>query len=66
MMIQGFIGIGLFDYFLVYPSSFTHGKESDLGNGNHFVNEDSTICLNVYATYLMFLRMIIRFVNGLI
>ncbi|WP_232313739.1 MULTISPECIES: hypothetical protein [Bacteroides] len=40
-----------FDYFLVYPSSFTHGKESDLGNGNHFVNEDSTICLNVYATY---------------
>ncbi len=40
-----------FDYFLVYPSSFTHGKESDLGNGNHFVNKDSTICLNVYATY---------------
>ena len=40
-----------FDYFLVYPSSFTHGEESDLGNGNHFVNEDSTICLNVYATY---------------
>ena len=40
-----------FGYFLVYPSSFTHGKESDLGNGNHFVNEDSTICLNVYATY---------------
>lgn len=40
-----------FDYFLVYPSSFTHGKESDLGNGNYFVNEDSTICLNVYATY---------------
>lgn len=40
-----------FDYFLVYPSSFTHGKESDLGDGNHFVNEDSTICLNVYATY---------------
>ena len=23
-----------FDYFLVYPSSFTHGKESDLGDGN--------------------------------
>ena len=21
-----------FDYFLVYPSSFTHGEESDLGN----------------------------------
>ena len=40
-----------FDYFLVYPSSFTHGEESDLSNGNHFVNEDSTICLNVYATY---------------
>ena len=40
-----------FDYFLVYPSSFTHGKESDLGDGNHFVNEDSTICLNVHATY---------------
>ena len=40
-----------FDYFLVYPSNFTHGEESDLGNGNHFVNEDSTICLNVYATY---------------
>jgi len=40
-----------FDSFLVYPSSFTHGEESDLGNGNHFVNEDSTICLNVYATY---------------
>ena len=40
-----------FDYFLVYPSSFTHGEESDLGNGNHFVNEDSTICLNIYATY---------------
>lgn len=40
-----------FDYFLVYPSSFTHGEESDLGDGNHFVNEDSTICLNVYATY---------------
>ena len=40
-----------FDYFLVYPFSFTHGKESDLGDGNHFVNEDSTICLNVYATY---------------
>ena len=40
-----------FDYFLVYPSSFTHGKEPDLGDGNHFVNEDSTICLNVYATY---------------
>ena len=40
-----------FDYFLVYPSSFTHGKESDLGNGNHFVNEDSTICLNLYSTY---------------
>lgn len=40
-----------FGYFLVYPSSFTHGEESDLGNGNHFVNEDSTICLNVYATY---------------
>ncbi|WP_373146510.1 hypothetical protein [Bacteroides thetaiotaomicron] len=40
-----------FDYFLVYPSSFTHGEESDLGNGNHFVNVDSTICLNVYATY---------------
>lgn len=40
-----------FDYFFVYPSSFTHGEESDLGNGNHFVNEDSTICLNVYATY---------------
>ena len=36
---------------MVYPSSFTHGEESDLGNGNHFVNEDSTICLNVYATY---------------
>ena len=35
---------------MVYPSSFTHGEESDLGNGNHFVNEDSTICLNVYAT----------------
>ena len=40
-----------FGYFLVYPSSFTHGEESDLSNGNHFVNEDSTICLNVYATY---------------
>lgn len=40
-----------FDYFLVYPSSFTHGKESDLGDGNHFVNKDSTICLNVYAMY---------------
>jgi len=40
-----------FDYFLVYPSSFTYGEESDLSNGNHFVNEDSTICLNVYATY---------------
>lgn len=40
-----------FDYFLVYPSSFTHGEESDLGDGNHFVNKDSTICLNVYATY---------------
>ena len=37
-----------FGYFLVYPSSFTHGEESDLSNGNHFVNEDS---LNVYATY---------------
>ena len=36
---------------MVYPSNFTHGEESDLGNGNHFVNEDSTICLNVYATY---------------
>lgn len=40
-----------FDYFLVYPPSFTHGEESDLGDGNHFENEDSTICLNVYATY---------------
>ena len=40
-----------FDYFLIYPSNFTHGEESDLSNGNHFVNEDSTICLNVYATY---------------
>lgn len=40
-----------FDYFLVYPSNFTHGEESDLGDGNHFVNEDSTICLNVYTTY---------------
>ena len=40
-----------FDYFLVYPSSFTHGKEPDLGDGNHFVNKDSTICLNVYAMY---------------
>ena len=45
-----------FDYFLVYPSSFTHGEESDLGDGNHFVNEDSTICLNVYATYFDVLK----------
>ena len=36
---------------MIYPSNFTHGEESDLCNGNHFVNEDSTICLNVYATY---------------
>ena len=40
-----------FDYFLVYPSSFTHGEEPYLCDGNHFVNKDSTICLNVYATY---------------
>lgn len=32
-----------FDYFLVYPSNFKHGEEPDLGDGNHFVNEDSTI-----------------------
>lgn len=40
-----------FDYFLVYPSNFKHGEEPDLGDGNHFVNEDSTIRLKVYATY---------------
>lgn len=45
-----------FDYFLVYPSSFTHGKEPDLGDGNHFVNKDSTICLNVYAMYFDVLK----------
>ena len=52
-----------FDYFLVYPSSFTHGEESDLGNGNHFVNEDSTICLNVYATYFDVFKVILRVVD---
>lgn len=40
-----------FDYFLAYPSNFKHGEEPDLGDGNHFVNEDSTIRLYVYATY---------------
>lgn len=40
-----------FDYFLVYPSNFKHGEEPELGDGNHFVNEDSTIRLYVYATY---------------
>lgn len=45
-----------FDYFLVYPSSFTHGKESDLGDGNHFVNKDSTIYLNVCAMYFDVLK----------
>lgn len=40
-----------FDYFLVYPSNFKHEEEPDLGDGNHFVNEDSTIRLNAYATY---------------
>ena len=45
-----------FDYFLVYPSSFTHGKESDLGDGNHFVNNDSTIYLNVCAMYFDVLK----------
>lgn len=39
-----------FDYFLVYPSNFKHGEEPDLGDGNRFVNKDSTIRLNVYAT----------------
>ena len=45
-----------FDYFLVYPSSFTHGKETDLGDGNHFVNKDSTIYLNVCAMYFDVLK----------
>lgn len=40
-----------FNYLLVYPSNFQHGKESYLCDGNHFVNSDSTICLNVYASY---------------
>lgn len=45
-----------FDYFLVYPSNFKHEEEPDLGDGNHFVNEDSTIRLNAYATYFDVLK----------
>lgn len=56
IMIRGFIGIELLIIFLVYPSSFTHGKESDLGDGNHFVNKDSTIYLNVCAMYFDVLK----------
>lgn len=40
-----------FNYLLVYPSNFQHGEEPYLCDGNHFVNSDSTICLNVYASY---------------
>lgn len=56
IMIRGFIGIELLIIFWYIPLALHMGKESDLGDGNHFVNKDSTIYLNVCAMYFDVLK----------